>query len=239
MKKFTEQINEQFGQVKPENLNENTNVWLNNWNGQLDSQNLPVNSIDRTKLVEPTSSKTTATSTFLDWKGQTQNYAQVRFYSGDEGGINDWLSSYQILLKTDDWTTGWNRLSETISDFYLITEAQEGMISGQFNINWWLGLNTFKDTGAASAAWGDDWWIRWGLFLNDNLIADTGNLYPREENTCVPFKVPVGTQKIRLDLRWKTITNNPDPTIMFDPTIDVSGYIQILGANIWANNTFK
>ena len=240
MKKFNREINTRFGQVKPESLNDNTNTWINLYNGHLDNQNLPINVIENNKLTVAGGSETVQSPcTVTKWNGVTQRYGEIKFLTGQEGGINDWLSSYDVELKTDNWTGGWNRLSEWIPNHYLQMDVREGMITGQFNINWWYGLNTYKSTSSASASHGEEWYIRWGLFMNDILIAETGNCYPRGENTCVPFKLPVGSQQLTFDLRWQARTNNPDAATMFAPSDDVSGYIQLLGANIWINNTIR
>lgn len=240
MKKYTKHSQRRFDQVKPETLNANLAETLNTYNGHLDSQNMPVNSVNNDKLVVPTESRITqGESSLWEWKGQTQDYHQIRFLSGDEGGINDWLADKQIVLQTDPWTSGWNNLSEYIDGFYINFTGVSGILYGHFQVNHFYGCQTYEATSGASNVWGQDWWIRWGLFLNDNLIAETGNCYPRAEANVVPFKVPIGSQDIKLDLRFMVITSNPLLTGMADATEDITGYVEIFGANIWACNQKK
>lgn len=240
MKKFDKWNQRQFDQVKPETFNNNIGQTLQNYNGHLDNQNLPVNSINCDKLVEPTVSEVLSGETRkITFKGQTQDIYQARFLSAEEGGINDLLADKQIDLQNDQFTSGWNRLSFYINDFYLDLQTTEGFLYGHFQMNHAYGAQTYVTTSTAATVWGEDWWIRWGLFLNDNLIADTGNLYPRAETNVVPFKVPIGSQQAFLDLRWMVVTSNPDPTTMNDPTEDITGYVEVFGANIWAINQKK
>lgn len=239
MKKFSKWSQRQFDQVKPETLNDNIENTLNTYNGHLDSSNMPVNSVNVAKLVQPAlATSSQGDCSLWEWIGQTQNYHQIRFLSGEEGGINDWLADKQLDLQTTSWTAGWNYLQDYISGFYLNIEAETGMLYGHFQVNHFYGCQTFEDTGGASSVWGEDWWIRWGLFLNDNLIAETGQLYPRGEANVIPFKVPIGTQNCRLDVRWMAVTSDPDPTTMAS-AIDITGYVEIFGANIWVDNQKK
>ena len=82
-----------------------------------------------------------------------------------------------------------------------------------------------------------DWWSRWGVFVNDILIAESGECFPRLENLVIPFSVPVGSQAIRIDLRWKTITTQALNVSGYtsDPTTD----LELFGAEIMARNTYR
>ena len=239
MKQWTKQINKRFEQVAPDGVNANTDQWIETYNGGLDSQNLPVNLIENTKLVTTTSNTSSTNCTKYEWIGQTQSYYAVRHTAAEEGGINEWLATADVNLITDSWNIGWNNLSEYISDAYMNVELVEGIISGNFNINWFYGIQTYASGGGGSSTWGYDWWIRWGLFMNGELIAETGNCYPRQENTCVPFKLPVGSQSARFELKWQALTSNPDPATMSVPSDQIISLIQLYGFNIWINNTYK
>ena len=48
---------------------------------------------------------------------------------------------------------------------------------------------------------------RWGLFCNDVLIAETGRVYPSLSNLSVPYKIFVGSQPVRLELKWQDYYN--------------------------------
>lgn len=241
MKKYTKQIIKRFEQVTPQSVNDNTDQWIDTFNGDLDNQNLPVNLINNTK-TKPSdgTSGSQGDCTATTWYGQSQSYGHLRSLAGEEGGINDWLALVSINLTTDSWNLGWNPLTDWIEQANLVMELEEGMLTGSFNANWFYGLQTYRfHEGNASTAWGENWWIRWGLFQNDVLIAESGNIYPRAENTCVPFKVPCASQSARFDLRWQALTDNPDPASMADPTEKILSLIQIFGFGITVNNTYK
>jgi hypothetical protein len=75
------------------------------------------------------------------------------------------------------------------------------------------------------------------VFINDVLIAESGNCFPRLENLVISFSIPVGSQTIRIDLRWKTITTQALNVSAYtpDPTTD----LEIFGAEIMARNTYR
>ena len=91
------------------------------------------------------------------------------------------------------------------------------------------------DDTPANVPFGNDWWTRWGIFCNDVLIAETGRVYPRLQNLTVPFKLFVGAQPVRLELRWQTITTSPREEL--GVTTNPTSRMEIYGASIWACNT--
>ena len=243
MKVFRQQEPKTFDQVKPEALNDNTTTAINQYNGHLGCQTMPINTISNEKLVPPTSSIVSSSAshfpTKYNWKGQTQSYNSVRQWTGVEGGINSYLANIQILLQLETWNSGWNNLASQpkYADFDLNIETQEGTLNGQMIVNFFHGVQCFSD-GSANATFGEDWWTRFGLFLNGQLIADTGKAYPRGECLVVPWKVPIGTQTVNLSMRWQTISTGV-LTGAGTFTADPSTYVEIYGAEVWACNTYK
>ena len=54
MKVFTQVGQKNYDQVKPENINDNTRAVIGEYNGRLDGQNFPVDTIDKFKFAPPT-----------------------------------------------------------------------------------------------------------------------------------------------------------------------------------------
>ena len=240
MKVFRKQEPKQFEQVKPEALNDNTSAAINQYNGFLGTQSMPINVVSNEKLVQPADSiVTSAISTKYNWKGQTQSYNSVRQWSGVEGAISSLLANTQILLQLESWNSGWNNLTSQpkYADFDLKFDAEEGTLNGQLIVNFFHGINCFSD-GAANATFGEDWWTRFGLFMNGQLIADTGKCYPRGECLVVPWKIPIGTQTVNLSVRWQTISTGV-LTGAGTFTGDPSTYLEVFGAEVWVCNTYK
>lgn len=242
MKQFPREHQEQNTMVVIETVNVNPSLYENETNGGLNGQNIPVESLTHIKFEAPTNSTvTTAKSITTSFQGQTQQYKSASRWNKDfAADFFTALASFD--LKTEDWNKGWNRLEE-VSNFdevVLDINCKEGMLNGLAQINFRHGFDVVSYTSGdttINATVGEDWWTRWGLFVNDVLIAETGKCYPRLENLVIPFSIPVGSQAVRIDLRWKSITTNAllIPTYTSDPTTP----LEIFGAEIWARNTYR
>lgn len=237
MKVFTQVGQNNYDQVKPESINDNTRAVIGEYNGRLDGQNFPVGTIDKLKLAPPTlTSQSTADVFGFKHEGQTQDYHFVRRWNTYEGGLSVHKPLYNFDLQNNSWSSGWNNLSDIGNDFndlVLEFDAYSGTLHGCFDINFRHGI-TLVDFGEGTgiAAFGDKWWTRWGVFVNDVLVAETGRTYARLSNLSVPYKLFVGSQPVRIDLRWQT--NN---TASVDALETPFSRLEIYGASIWACNT--
>lgn len=238
MKVFTQVGQKNYDQVKPENINDNTRAVIGEYNGRLDGQNFPVDTIDKLKFAPPTlTSQSTVNVYGFKHEGQTQDYHFVRRWNTYEGSINVHLPLYNFDLRNNSWSSGWNNLSDIDSDFndfVLEFDAKSGTLNGCFDINFRHGVDRFEDTNNNVVSWSLEWWSRWGLFCNDVLIAESGRVYPRLENLCIPFKIFVGSQPVRLELKWQTINTSPEQEY---GVTDFESRMEIYGASIWACNT--
>lgn len=236
MKVFTQVGQKNHDQVKPENINDNTRTVVGEYNGRLDGQNFPVDTIDKLKLAPATlTSQSTVNVYAFKHVGQTQDYHFVRRWNTYEGSINVHLPLYNFDLQNNSWSSGWNNLEDidvAFNDLVLEFEAESGTLNGCFDINFRHGVDVLDITQNNPEVFGDDWWSRWGLFCNDVLIAETGRMYPRLSNLSVPYKLFVGSQPVRLELRWQT--NNTPPSASVDTPFS---RMEIYGASIWACNT--
>lgn len=238
MKQYPKQLQEQYKQVDPSLLNTNPSIYLNETKGGLNGQNMPVSSLSHSKFTAPTKNTTTSSKSITtEFIGATQQYKSVSRYAKDFAA-NNFTLLVAFNLKTEDWNKGWNRLEDLTNFDELVCslDCKEGMLNGFAQINFRHGSNVVVSGGSYFET-GLDWWTRWGVFLNDVLIAETGNCFPRLENLVIPFSIPVGSQNIRIDLRWKTITTNALNVSGYtaDPTTD----LEIFGAEIIARNTYR
>ena len=239
MKVFTQVGQKNHDQVKPENINDNTRAVVGEYNGRLDGQNFPVDTIDKLKLA-PSTLTSQSTSNVYAFKhvGQTQNYHFVRRWNTYEGSVNIHYPLVAFDLQNNSWSSGWNNLGDidnAFNDLVLEFEAESGTLNGCFDINFRHGFDIIEDNNQDALPWSKNWWSRWGIFCNDILIAETGRVYPRLANLSIPFKLFVGSQPLKLDLRWQTITTNPvDELSVEDNPISI---MEIYGASIWACNT--
>lgn len=241
MKVFTQVGQNNHDQVKPENINNNTRAVIGEYNGRLDGQNFPVDTIDKLKFAPPTlTSQTTVYKYGFKFEGQTQDYHFVRRWKGYGGdtGTDIHTPLHSLDLQNSSWSSGWNSLADVDSKFEQVVlefEAKNGMLHGCFDINFRHGTDIILNHQSSATIWSNDWWSRWGLFCNDILVAETGRVYPRLESLSIPFKFFVGTQPVRLDLRWQTINTSPEQDLNISTTPE--SHMEIYGASIWACNT--
>ncbi len=239
MKVFTQVGQKDLDQVKPENINDNTRMVVGEFNGKIDGQNFPVETIDKFKLKAPTLTSTSTANVYgFRHIGQTQDYYFIRRWNNLEQGLSIHNPVMSFNLHTQSWSSGWNDLvdiNSSFNDLVLELDAKSGTINGCFDINFRHGVDIILDSGGAEKPFSHDWWSRWGLFCNDVLIAETGRCYPRLVNLSVPYKIFVGSQPVRLELKWQTITTNPKDKL--NVTTTPASIMEIYGASIWACNT--
>ena len=239
MKVYTQQGQKRFDQVKPESINDNTQAVVSVYNGRIDGQNFPINTLDKLKFVPSTITSTSTANVYgFAFGGQTQDYYFVRRWNTYEGSVNIHLPLLSFDLNASNWSSGWNNLRDihsTFNDFILQFESTEGTLTGCIDIDFRHGV----DIVLATTDWNQKWWTRWGLFCNDILIAESGRVYPRLENLCIPFNIFVGTQNIKLELKWQTINDGAEDAVSASvgATTPCKSILEIYGASIWACNT--
>ncbi len=237
MKVFTQVGQKDLDQVKPENINDNTRQVVGEYNGKLDGQNFPVATVDKFKLTPSTlTSQSTANVFGFKHEGQTQDYHFVRRWNTYELGVSVHKPLFNFDLQNNSWSSGWNNLGDidaVFNDLVLEFDAHSGTLNGCFDINFRHGFDVLEITAGSNQIRGEEWWSRWGLFCNDVLIAETSRVYPRLSNLSVPFKLFVGSQPVRLELKWQANNTPPDTA-----TVDtIMSRMEIYGASIWACNT--
>jgi hypothetical protein len=241
-KTFQEKPNHQFGQVKDESVNSTITGILDEWNGNLGSNNLPIGSLVAANFKDGVGAVGFSLSRKATWTGQGQNYHRVKRWNVAEAGLNVWDVVESIDLGNSNWGKGWNPLENygTFSENYLDFDAKEGMIIGCAVIDFFHGYNrvVYQDgnDNTFRVFVGQEWWTQWGVFVNDTLVAETSETFPRRETINLPFKVPVGSQKLKIDLRWKSITADAIGT---NYQGNPSTPLEIYGAEIWVRNVYR
>ena len=238
-KHYTEKPNVRFSQVKSENLNDNITKTLGEVNGNLNSNNLPVDALTFDKFTDPDrTSLTSNATTKLDYEGATQDYHSVRRWNTFEDSNDMWEPVESINLQTANWSTGWNKLVDygSMDYTFLDFDAKEGILTGNAVIDFHHGIDRIvyqSDDTTFRVFYGYDWYTEWGVFVNDTLVAETSYIYARRITCNIPFKVPVGSQKVKIDLRWRAVTSNAVGTpYQGNPTRP----LDIFGAHIWVRN---
>ena len=240
-KTYTDTPNHRFQAVKPENVNDNITKTLGEVNGNLNANNMPVDALTFANFKAPVSSDTLANGTStLKYEAATQDYHRVKRWNTSEAGTDMWVPVTSVDLQTSNWSTGWNPLVDygSMDYTFLDFDAKEGMLHGCAVIDFHHGVDRIVyQAGDPETTFriffGSDWTTQWGVFVNDTLVAQTSNIYARRITANIPFQVPVGSQKCKIDLRWRATTSDAIGTAyQGNPTRP----IDIFGAEIWVRN---
>ena len=243
-KSFTQIPTNDLQAAKPENLNDNFDKYLSEFNGNLDGHNNPVETVREQHFILPNG------GTFNDVVGNvlqlgtsyaTQAYFKTRRSSSFEEALNVFTPLLEIDLDQDSWSKGFNILTQftDFEDFPLVFEAKEGMLVGCAIVDWEHGTQVFNvpvGEGFNERSRGFDWWTEWGVFVNNVLVARSGQIYPRRHTTQIPFAIPCGSQQITVDVRFITITNRAPGGPSLDTT---SSNFNLFSAEIWCRNEYR
>ncbi len=240
-KQFKQQPLKGFQQAKTDSFNKNIESSLSEFNGKLNGNNLPVDSINTSKLKNPSIPEPDFSGSGVVRKSSrvpSQAYHYSQKFGWDTGNI--WTPELTINLASTNWRRGWNKLEDfgNFNDFPLVFNSVEGMLVGCAVIDWHHGVNriAYGSQPVIRQFLGYDWATQWGVFVNNVEVARTGTIYPRRHTTQIPFSVPCGSGPIKIDLRFIAETSRDvagnfpgDPTTVFD----------IFGAEIWCRNVIR
>lgn len=239
-KTFTDRPIHRHDQVKTDNVTANLDKTLDQLNGGLDSNNMPVRSVTTEKLKVPTD--TSILSGGLDKfsiEFPTQSYHKSEI-SGRTTGNNIYTPKFSIDLDTDNWNAGFNELSGLDSQFVnfpLQFDAKEGMLVGCLTVDWEHGNNVFDVGTHGPRGRGNDWWTEWQLYVNSIPVARTGYIYPRRHTTQLPFAVACGTQPVTITARVLINTWWVDggPSLTQQESTD----FKVFSATLWCRNQYR
>lgn len=242
MKTWTDIPLHQNEAAKPQTFNNNLEKVLNEYNGNLNGNNLPVYSVQTDDIVDP--ALFTGTSGPVSGFKQdltSQGFYSIRRSSSFEGASDVWTPILQLDLEADDWSKGWNRLTyySGFSGCSLNFDAREGMLVGCATIDWAHGTDAMVAvTGDPpinfTTTRGHDWTSQWGVFVNDVLVARTAAIPPKRHTSSIPFSIPCGSQTIKVDVRWISVISD------YNTTGTPHGSVfEVYSAEIWTRNVVR
>jgi len=235
-KTFTDKPLHQFDQVKTDNITANVDKALDELNGRLDSNNMPVDSVGKDQLKLPANSPLNVAGPINQFGTIFPTQAYYQTYTNPAADIYTPVTS--VDLDADTWSAGFNTIPELdsgLDGFPLRFDAREGMLIGCATIDWEHGNNVF-DVAAGARGRGNDWWTEWQVYVNNVSVARTGNIMPRRHTTQLPFAIACGTQPVTIDVRCKINTWWAAGM----PSLDVTSTdFKIFSATIWCRNQFR
>ena len=228
------------GAVQPASLNFNLGKSLNEFNGNMNANNLPVHSVAYSNIKKPVAG--TISSGAIDGFNTTmpsQAYHFVRRDYRNTVGGDIWTPVTTLNLNVDNWSKGWNKLTDSsnFSSCQLEFDSKEGTLIGCASIDYSHGTDMIRVTSGGlttNTSVGFGWWSEWAVFVNDVMVARTGQIPPRRITVQLPFNVPIGSQPAKVDMRWMSnISREAGVDTSYGTTFD------IFSATCWVRNQYR
>ena len=245
MKQFTEIPIQNLDQVKTGSLTKNTDKYIGEFNGELDSNNLPIDSIITSSMKKP---QVIVADTAGSNIKQSAHMPSQRYYitkiNNQTQSKDIYTPSLTVNLDTDDWSKGFNHLPSLSSiweGYHLDFEAQEGSLIGCATIDWEHGTQVYNvqitesPNSSQPMSRGNGWWTEWGVFVNNVMVSRSGPIYPRRHTTQLPFHVPCGSQSISIDVRVRLNTFY----VTGNAAVFHSTPFNLWSTTIWCRNEYR
>jgi len=243
------------GQAKDEDFNTEIQTPLGEFNGQLDQNQLPLQSVNYNHIAQPTTS-----TVYLGQDGTYSTYMQTQGYHQSEyvHPINlawprmEWdntLYAGQGWIKLQDFQLQTHTPSQT-GGAEIIFNSYEGMIAGNavIDFDWYPGTaeNSVTDPNPVSlkVIYAYNETIEWGVFIDDVLVSKSGVIFPRRLTLNLPFNAPTSTKPVKIDVRFRcnfidpsTLHNNTETAIK--TTIATYQALTYNGGCLWSRNQYR
>lgn len=224
--------------------NDEINQTVGELNGSLDQNNMPLDTVDRTRLVAPVQTVIAGppAQTSYTYPSQSYHIAQV--------------CNLTVSIPVSLWSMGWNAFEATNqpqdrSGFVLDFTAQEGMLKGEAVIDFEHRQSYFlfgarvENVNTEQALVKDQHTGELGVFVNDVLVARTGPVYIAcgRHTYTIPYATPVKSGPVHVDVRWlidyknirKIFTSGTNYNIGLNQIYP----IQVRSRKLWCRNQYR
>lgn len=184
------------GVINPDDFNEENSALASAVNRNLDTHNLPTAAITDAKFVDRDDINSGySTGPFFDYWSQ---------YDQDASFLVPLLTT---SLRTGTLTGTWNSLyNQGVTDAQMSIDAEPGLLRGEMIVGFERRFGYAGAPGLQTTREGNYSWVDWGLFIDDQLVAQTGKIYPRRYTVCLPwfYYTPGGTHVLDIRFRHRT-----------------------------------
>lgn len=240
------------GQVKDSDLNSEVQGFAQEFNGQLDQHQLPLQAFKHTQLAQPTVSTTysQSDSTYSSYM-TTQSYHQSEW---TVQAVDPIMKYDNVLYPGFTWVKLQAlQLQATGSAGFatggaeVIFDALEGMLVGNavIDFNWFCGEAQVAVDGVSTRKnYGNDSVIEWGVFVDDVLVSKSGFIWPRRITIDLPFSTPISSKPVVVDIRFRAQFIDPAATsspggFVIATTIGKEQQLTYLGGCLWTRNVYR
>jgi hypothetical protein len=224
--------------------NNEVNQAVGELNGSLDQNNMPLDTVDRTRLVAPV-------QTVIAGPPAQENYV----YSSQAYYITE-VCTTTVSIPVSQWSMGWNAFEATAqpqdrSGFVLDFTAQEGMLKGEAVIDfehrqsYFLFVAKVENLTTYGALIKDQHTGELGVFVNDVLVARTGPVYIAcgRHTYTIPYATPVKSGPVHIDVRWIIDYKNVYKTFASGTSYGIGVNqiytVQVRSRLLWCRNQYR
>tara|TARA_R110000787_G_scaffold121628_3_gene232527 strand:+ start:1590 stop:2366 length:777 start_codon:yes stop_codon:yes gene_type:complete len=237
-------------------FNKPVSGWMQEFNGQLDGQQLPMESITDAKILKGTNMDaafdTKPDGTRKIGKGQrnaTQSYwyvtSAISAFTWDRNSSGAYsLGPPAVEYENDDnqWLVGIMPLYNDIADgVFMRIPTSEGMLTGGATVDIEFGSANQRTAGGGNASFGFEWRYQVYVYVDGVCVATTG-LQPamKRRSHTLPFAVPVPTKDaVEIDIRISAICNGAGVLNPFAGNHTTNAQLNITNTQIWARNAYR
>jgi len=238
-----------------EDFNKPVSGWMKEFNGQLDGQQLPAETIANTKIIKG-ANMDTAFDTKPDGsrqigKGQrnaTQSYwyvtSAISAFTWDRnsaGAASLGPPAVTYSNYTNQWLVGiWPLYNDIDDGVFMRIPTEEGMLTGGATVDVEFGSAEITG-GGLTATYGSSWRYQVYVFVDGICVATTG-LQPamKRRSHTLPFAVPVPTKDaVEIDIRISATCDGSGVTNPYADTSTEDAQLNITNTQIWARNVYR
>ena len=241
-------------QFKADHYNREADGLLQQFNGQLDQNNMPINSVGPTHLIDPIR-KSNEFGVFTNSSYMpTQSYHEATWTIANDTGTVRSAMPTPTAVYDANWDNGninpyWNNFdySKVTQGARIRFNAKEGMLYGGVTISVETREGEVSFQGQGGSTWGPEREgfenaCEIGVFCNGILIARSGKIHCGAFTLDIPFGLPIGNEFCEIVVKWmheqKTARDEASGT--WD-TADNDHFYRFVCAGIstWCRNQYR
>lgn len=207
--------------TQADDLNFEVNGALAEFNGRLDQHNMPLLSVVSASL----------TANVLVNEQPTvgsQGVFNAHYYAGP------YTTAFTVDGDDGDVGVGWNDMPTTCSVSF---QAKEGMLKGAAVFTAERYPPIYITGGTTTELDMSTYWWEAGVFVNNNLVGQSGRIYGRKFTVDLPFGCPIGNEDAQVDVRWQSPLGGG-----YRSELTGSVYrtpLAISGSFVWVRNAYR
>lgn len=253
---YTKECFKALDQFKADHYNREADGVSQQFNGELDQNNMPIASVGPTHMVEPVRTVNAHGVNTISSYMPTQSYHVATWtVANDENTVAAAMPTpagvvYDVNWDTDPWSPFWNQFDYTVvtQGSRLRFNAKEGMLLGGVTISIEQRTGSVRHVAGGGPSFqsfdeGRLLSAEIGIFCNGVLIGRSGQIYPGAFTLDIPFSTPIGNEFCEIVVKWQRDQNftSYNETEGTWNTVDNDDFYKfvVAGISTWCRNQYR